>query len=184
VTAGSPAPAPPTHLVAVTVLGRDRPGIVADVTAALAAVDGNLEDSTMTLLRGHFAMVVLVRTTADEASVERILQPLTADQSLRVDARLLADDAAGGGSVGPTYVLSVHGADRPGIVSAVTRAVADHGGNIVDLGTRLGAGLYVLTAELELPAGTEVAALERDLEGVAGRLGVGVHLTAVDAELL
>ena len=54
----------PTPVLAVTVLGDDRPGIVADVTAAVAGLGGNLEDSTMTLLRGHFAMVVLVRTPA------------------------------------------------------------------------------------------------------------------------
>ena len=45
------------QIIAVTVLGDDRPGIVADVTGALAGLHGNLEDSTMTLLRGHFAMV-------------------------------------------------------------------------------------------------------------------------------
>ena len=54
----------PQQIIAVTVLGDDRPGIVADVTTALADLHGNLEDSTMTLLRGHFAMVLLVRTGA------------------------------------------------------------------------------------------------------------------------
>lgn len=42
----------PTPVLAVTVLGDDRPGIVAEVTAAVAGLGGNLEDSTMTLLRG------------------------------------------------------------------------------------------------------------------------------------
>jgi len=174
---------PGTHLVAVTVLGDDRPGIVADVTAALSAVDGNLEDSTMTLLRGRFAMVVLVRTAAGAAAVQRALTPLTEDGTLQVDARLLAQESASVGS-GAAYVLGVHGADRPGIVAAVTRVVADHGGNIVDLGTRLGGGLYVLTAEVQLPAGVEVAALDRDLQGVSAQLGVGVHLAPVETELL
>ena len=59
------------QIIAVTVLGHDRPGIVADVTAALAGPAGNLEDSTMTLLRGHFAMVLLVRTGADAARWRR-----------------------------------------------------------------------------------------------------------------
>ena len=64
-------------VIAVTVLGDDRPGIVAEVTAALADLGGNLEDSTMTLLRGHFAMVVLVRTGASQAEVEAALQSLS-----------------------------------------------------------------------------------------------------------
>ena len=40
---------------AITVVGHDRPGIIAEVTGALADLGGNLEDSSMTLLRGHFA---------------------------------------------------------------------------------------------------------------------------------
>ena len=42
-----------TRSLAVTVLGHDRPGIIAEVTGALAALGGNLEDSSMTLLRGQ-----------------------------------------------------------------------------------------------------------------------------------
>ena len=44
-------------LLAVTVLGHDRPGIIAETTSILAELGANLEDSTMTILRGHFAMV-------------------------------------------------------------------------------------------------------------------------------
>ncbi|MDQ2757441.1 MAG: ACT domain-containing protein, partial [Actinomycetota bacterium] len=82
------------------------------------------------------------------------------------------------------FTLRVHGADRPGIVAAVTRVVADHGATIVDLGTRLSRGLYVLTAELVLPAHVTPARLEHDLAEAAGSLGVDVHLDAVDDDLL
>ena len=46
---------------AVTAIGRDRPGIVAAISAALLEVDGNLEDSHMSILRGHFAVMLIVR---------------------------------------------------------------------------------------------------------------------------
>lgn len=171
------------HVIAVTVIGDDRPGIVADVTDALANLHGNLEDSTMTLLRGHFAMVLLVRTIASADAVEAALSPLAADGSLVIHARPLRETAAPV-ATGTAYALRVHGADRPGIVAAITRVVADHGANIVDLGTRLGGGLYVLMAELQLPEDRSAAALERDLRGVAGELGVDVHLSAVDDDVL
>ncbi|HEX8973383.1 glycine cleavage system protein R [Oryzihumus sp.] len=173
----------PGQVIAVTVLGQDRPGIVADVTGALADLHGNLEDSTMTLLRGHFAMVLLVRTGAGVDAVESALRHLTADGSLVINARVLADPAPSGPS-GPSYALHVHGADRPGIVATITRVVAEHGGNIVDLGTRLGGELYVLMAELQLPDVAAAEALERDLRIVAGEIGVDVHLTPVEDELL
>ena len=75
--------------IAVTVLGHDRPGIVADVTGALADLHGNLEDSTMTLLRGHFAMVLLVHTGAGAEGVEAALRPLCAGGALVINARVL-----------------------------------------------------------------------------------------------
>ncbi len=171
------------QIVAVTVLGDDRPGIVADVTSALAGLGGNLEDSTMTLLRGHFAMVVLVRTSYSPAQVESALSPLTQGGALVVDARLLPAHAVHE-RPGAAYTLRVHGADRPGIVAEITRVVAEHGGNIVDLGTRLGRRLYVLTAELALPGGAAPARLESDLKEAASRLGVEVHLASADDDLL
>ena len=171
------------QIIAVTVLGDDRPGIVADVTGALAGLHGNLEDSTMTLLRGHFAMVLLVRTGASADAVEAALRPLTTDGSLVINARVLAESAQAP-TGGPSYALRVHGADRPGIVAEITGVVARHGANIVDLGTRLGDGLYVLTAELELRSETSAAGLDAELRGTAGELGVDVHLSPIDDDLL
>lgn len=178
-----PAEVEPANLIAVTVLGDDRPGIVADVTSALARLGGNLEDSTMTLLRGHFAMVVLLRTSHVGSEVETVLHPLTDGGLLVVDVRPLPEHDTLGQS-GEAYTLRVHGADRPGIVAAITQVVARHRGNIVDLGTRLGGTMYVLVAELVLPEGGAAEALERELAQVSRDIGVEVHLTPVDDDLL
>ena len=82
-------------LLAVTVIGHDRPGIIADATSALAELGGNLEDSTMTILRGHFAMVLLVSTTAPLDEVEAELATLTGDGTLEVSVRELPRGAGG-----------------------------------------------------------------------------------------
>jgi glycine cleavage system transcriptional repressor len=170
-------------LVAVTVLGDDRPGIVADVTSALAGLGCNLEDSTMTLLRGHFAMVVLVRSDRAIEDVQAALRPLTDSGALAVDVRVIPEH--GDARVpGTAYTLHVHGADRPGIVAAMTNVVARHGGNIVDLGTRLGQDMYVLIAEFLLPSDVAVDAVEEDLAVVAQEIGVDFHVSVVEDDLL
>lgn len=169
-------------LLAVTVLGHDRPGIIADVTAVLAELGGNLEDSSMTLLRGHFAWTLVVRTGVPQAEVAAALEPLGA-RGLVVSVLPLPEQepaAPAGGS----YLLSVHGGDRPGIVSAVTRVLADAGGNVTDLTTRLAGELYVLVAEVDLPAATDLVALGGHLSEVADALGVDVTLRPQDADLL
>lgn len=170
-------------LHAITVLGHDRPGIIAETTDRLAGLGLNLEDSTMTLLRGHFAMTLICAGEAGDAAIEDALAPLTADGSLTVTVREVpAEEAAS--ADGTSWILSVHGGDRPGIVSAVVAVIARVGGNITDLTTRLAGDLYLLVAEVDLPAGADASAVERELTAVAADLGVGVTLRAAETDEL
>jgi len=167
-------------LLAITVLGHDRPGIIAETTGVLAELGLNIEDSTMTLLRGHFAMMLITDGGADAASVEESLGGLTADGSLSVSVREVPAESAV--ARGTSYLLSVHGGDRPGIVSNLVAEVAKVGGNITDLTTRLAGELYVLIAEVDLPASVDPAALEQALAAVASELGVDVTLRALESD--
>src|SRR5690349_11712205 len=167
-------------LLAITVLGHDRPGIIAETTGVLAELGLNIEDSTMTLLRGHFAMMLITDGDVNASTAEESLAGLTADGSLSVSVRQVPAEHVV--SRGSAYLLSVHGGDRPGIVSSVVAEVAKVGGNITDLTTRLAGELYVLIAEVDLPASADRDALQRSLEGVAGELGVGVSLRPLESD--
>lgn len=169
--------------LAVTVIGRDRPGIIAEVTGVVAALGGNLEDSSMTLLRGHFAWMLIadVATTAEDLA-DRLAH--LADDGLTVSVLPVEPDQPHGSGAG-RYMLSVHGADHPGIVAGVTATIAGHGGNITDLSTRLGpGGLYLLVAEVSLPADVDVVALGAQLAEAGRELGVGVSLRPADSDVL
>lgn len=170
-----------TSLHAITVLGHDRPGIIAETTGRLAGLGLNLEDSTMTLLRGHFAMTLVCAGEVAGAEIEAALAPLTADGSLTVTVRAVPEETAAA-TDGTPWVLTVHGGDRPGIVSSIVEEVARVGGNITDLTTRLAGDLYVLVAEIDLPAGVDAAALEAAIKSVASTLGVGATLRVAEAD--
>ncbi len=167
-------------LHAVTVLGHDRAGIIAQTTGILADLGLNIDDSTMTLLRGQFAMMLIVDGSASLTEIEQALAPLTSDGTLDVTVREVPDEHAA--ATGSSYVLSVHGADRPGIVSAITDQVAAAGGNITDLSTRLAGGLYVLTCECDLPSDVDHEALSTTLAQVADGLGVRATLHALESD--
>ncbi|MEH1099737.1 glycine cleavage system protein R [Micromonospora sp. CPCC 205561] len=167
--------------LAITVIGRDRPGIVADVAEVLARLGANLTDSTMTRLRGHFAMTLICVGPA-AADVEAALAPLCADGQLLATVRAVTPDG-GTAAAGEPYVMAVHGADRLGIVAAMTRVLENAGGNVTDLSTRLAGSLYVVVAEVELPAGMADELAGR-LAATAAELGVGVTLRPVDPDLL
>ena len=175
--------------VAVTAVGVDRPGIVAAVTKVLMDHGGNLEDTAMTRLGGHFAMVLVVEVPGDEdaAVLEHALGAEAGPLGLSVTVRHIAS-TTDPHDVGEAWSVSMHGADRPGIVHRVTALLADAGANIVDLSTRrietdAGTG-YVVLAEVVLPPTTDPAVLQRDLEALAAELGVDVHLSPDEADLL
>lgn len=168
---------------AVTVIGHDRPGIIAEATAILADLGLNLEDSTMTLLRGHFAMMLICEGDASADEIEARLAPLAADGALTVSARSVPAEAEEA-QRGASYLLSVHGGDRPGIVSEVTKVLAAVGGNVTDLTTRLAGDLYVLLAEVDLPADADVATLSDELKRVGAAVGVDVTLNRQEPDVL
>lgn len=174
--------------VAVTAIGPDRPGIVAAVTGVLVRRGGNLEDTAMTNLGGHFAMVLVVEVPGEEdaPALERALAEDVADaMGLTVTVRPIAEPE-------PVHVpatawaVTVYGADRPGIVHQVTTTLADAGANVVDLTTRVVGPdrAYVLLMEVTLPADTDPAALDAELRRIGDELGVQVHLRADDADFL
>jgi glycine cleavage system transcriptional repressor len=169
--------------LAITVLGHDRLGIIAQTAEILADCGMNLEDSSMTLLRGHFAMTLICAGDLPRGEIELALAPLTADGGLTVSVRELPPEPEHPAS-GEEYLLSVHGADRLGIVAALTGVVAEAGGNIIDLTTRLAGGLYVLAAEVDLPQGCDVSALDARINEVAGQLGVDASLRAIERDEL
>jgi glycine cleavage system transcriptional repressor len=170
-------------LQAITVIGHDRPGIIAETTRLLADLGLNIEDSTMTLLRGHFAMMLVCAGDATSHRIESALAPMTADGSLNVSVREVPEESPQG-AVGATYVLTVHGGDRAGIVSTVVGEVARVGGNVTDLTTRLAGDLYVLVAEVDLPVRCDIDALQSALRRAGEELGVGVGLRRVESDEL
>ena len=121
--------------LAITVVGHDRPGIIAQAAEVLSHCGMNLEDSSMTLLRGHFAMTLICAGDADSAEVEAALEPLV-NGSLDVTVREVPEEPDLL-PLGSSYLVTVHGADRLGIVARLAGVIAEAGGNITDLSTRL-----------------------------------------------
>ena len=178
---GSPDPAGPAATLAVTVLGHDRPGIIADVTAVLAELGLNLEDSTMTLLRGHFAMTLVCSGGRSAAEVESALAPVTG-AALDVAVREMPEEHDLATRAAASYLLTVHGADRPGIVSAVAGGVAPAGANTPAPTPGRPGARSLLGAEGALPQDAALGAVRPALAGPAGGLGVRATLRELESD--
>ena len=175
------------HL-AVAVVGADRPGIVAGVTGVLVDHDCNLEDTSMSILRGHFTMMLVVSAPAgvDTSALEAAVAEAGGGE-LVVSVRPIGDDVPQS-PAGAAWNLAVYGADRPGIVHRVTRLLADRGVNIVDLTTRvLGSGdppVYAMILDVTLPDTLDPEAVRGELQKVAEELGVECSLHPSEADVL
>jgi glycine cleavage system transcriptional repressor len=62
--------------------------------------------------------------------------------------------------------------------------IADAGGNITDLTTRLSGTLYVLLAEVDVPQSTDIEALQARLADVSAELGVDCTLRLLENDQL
>lgn len=174
---------------AVTAIGKDRPGIVAALSSALLDLDGNIEDSRMAILGGHFSVMLIVKVPTGVGRDQLAGRLGEVGETLGLDAVSVSpvDDIDETGS-GASHVLTVYGADHPGIVAAVTGALANLGVNITDLSTKLaggadGNGLYVMVIELGIgDVGPET--IEAELASVGADSGVEVSLRELSSEAL
>lgn len=168
--------------LAVTAVGADQPGIVAAVAAVLRDRGANVEDSAMTILGGHFAIVMLVDGQSDATALQDALVEATAHLGLTVH---VTPATGGHASADPTHLLSVYGPDRTGIMAGVTAALARVDANITDLETRLlgadgDAPVYAMVIELVAEdRHDEVAAA---VAAACEDLGVDHTLRLIEAE--
>jgi len=178
------------NALAVTAIGADRPGIVAAVTGVLLQEGCNLEDTAMSILRGQFAMVLVV-AAPDDVDADRLEQAITERTSaggfdLVLAVRPLHDTHESAAPI-DTWTAAVHGADQPGIVHAVAQALAGLDVNILDLTTRVAEStppIYSMVLELSFPPGIDAADVTAALDRVAAELNVTCTLHRSDADLL
>lgn len=149
----------------VSIVGEDRPGIVAAATGALLGAGGNVENCRASILAGSFAMVLAVQVPdwVTDQDIVDLLAPVSSEMGLSLGVRPAAPATHDAGR--ERCVVTIYGADRPGIVHGAASALAGAGVNIVDLSSRLVGDppIYVLGIEAELPAGMTPGAMEHAL---------------------
>jgi len=174
--------------VLLSISGFDRAGIVRDVADALQHLNANIEDSSMTALRGRFAMMLIVRLP-DEISMGELkaaLAELEQRTRLTVQSQTISDEEVTAEPLEPDFVITVHGADKVGIVFAVTEALAELGVSIVDLSTQGRASdtgdVYMMA--LEVASNGHGADIKPALSAVSSEIGVDIDLHALDDAVL
>lgn len=115
----------------LTIIGRDQPKIVSRVTRALFEGGCNLGEASMIRLGGYFTIMLMVQHGGTPAEIEAALRPVADEMELRLSLEPI--DGALHVHETPDVCITVHGADRAGIVAQVTSTLSGAGLNILDL---------------------------------------------------
>lgn len=158
----------------MTVLGKDRTGLVESIARLVAEHGGNWLESRMCRLGGEFAGILRVHVPAEKrVALEQSLAKLS---DLQIVVR--SDEATAASGAVQFATLEVLGPDRPGIVREISHALAVQGVNVEELSTECtsapmsGEPLFRAKAKLLLPPGLTLAALRQSLAKPAGAMGL------------
>ncbi|MFZ4580108.1 MAG: glycine cleavage system protein R [Myxococcota bacterium] len=173
------------HHFALTLIGRDRPGIVARLTQILYQRGANLADSSCTILGGQFAMILIVShpTVATVAGFGDAFSAL-ADDDLAVVLRALPPGGEQATRLrGELCLVSVYGADQPGIVYRVTQELAARRINVTDMNTKLvgtaESPVYVMMLEGVLPEDVTIDFVAQELQQLGRDLHVDLSVRSI-----
>ncbi|HMP83697.1 MAG TPA: ACT domain-containing protein [Verrucomicrobiota bacterium] len=165
----------------LTVIARDRTGLVESIARIVAAHDGNWLESRMCRLGGEFAGILRIVVPSDKtAALEKALSTLP-----EIAVTFRVDEPARAAGEQQLAALEVIGPDRPGIVREITHALAAQGVNVEELATEVvsapmsGEPLFKASAKLLLPPGATIASVRPSLEQAAGALTVDFSLAAL-----
>lgn len=168
----------------ISVLGEDRPGIIAAVSRILFDQGCNIENVTQTIIQSQFSGIFIVATPEylDEAALGALLnaglRPLHLDAFVRpLPSR--------GGEISPPpasepFIITTRGPDRKGLVAAVTEVLARHQVNVTQLqavfkgGEDPGSNMMIY--EVDVPLAVDPQMLRAELRETAQRLSLLINI--------
>jgi glycine cleavage system transcriptional repressor len=170
---------------ALTIIGRDRPGIVSQVTEILFQFGCNIADSSCSILGGQFAMILIIShpEKSSKEEFEQAFQGLE-ETNLSVFLRTLKPGGEQRAELeGELCMISVYGSDKPGIVYRVARELGERNINITDLNTKLIGSkerpVYVMMLEGVLPPTVTLEELETVMDDLKGTLQVDISVRSI-----
>ena len=169
----------------ITVLGKDRPGIIAKVSASLYALDCNLQNVNQMILQNEFSGFFIVEppVALDMKTLsQRLDQDLSGEKlQVYIDQISPSDEKQVCGT-SENFLITTIGPDRKGLVAGFTAIIAAHDVNVTNLTAVFKGGddpnANIMVYEIAVSHTTDQAQSVSSLENKSCRTGSGyLHST-------
>lgn len=166
----------------LTVIGRDRAGIVDDVSSAIIDNGGNWLESRMCNLAGQFAGVLRVECPQEKQANLRAALDRLENNGLRIQIVTGVGDGAGEQATATRFELEITGPDHPGIIHDISHFLAENEVNIIEMdshceeGAMSGGYIFHSTIAASIADTAKIAKVEDALDDLADALNVDITL--------
>jgi len=152
----------------ISVMSKDRPGIIAEITGAIYALKGDLADLNQSILSGYLTMI-LIASFEEDITREDVLAEISHIQSGEKFDVLIKEmntpiEIAHIPPPTDTYILTAQGKNRSGLVHSISQFCYSHGINILDLATTLSEDQYTMVLQLDMRNIASMDTVAADLE--------------------
>jgi glycine cleavage system transcriptional repressor len=173
-------------MLSLSAIGKDKTGIVSSISEILFKLGCNIEDSTMTLLSGQFAVILLLDCpkNSDISKIKRSLNSLMKKLGLSYSVTEVDKPKTNKKNFGD-YVIAVYGSDRVGIVYNVSKYLADKKINITDVQTKVSGKkdkVYIMLLEVNIPKALKIEIVKQNLKQLAKELNVEIFVNQADSQ--
>jgi len=172
----------------MTLIGKDRPGLVGSLAAIVAEHGGNWLECRLSHLGGHFAGILRVHVDQEhETGLVAALQNL-GQHGLTVVVHSDEDSETPAPPAFGMARLEVVGHDRPGIVREISRILSSHSVNVEEMESERSSApmsgelLFKAVATLHLPESASLQNIRADLEKIAADMFVELTLSEINGD--
>lgn len=172
-----------SHLV-ISALGKDRPGIVNELSKAIFDLNCNISDSRMTVLGGEFAILLMIDGPWNQLTkLEDQIPELQDRLSLTITSKRTEERAAEGNLL--PYGVDVVSLDHPGIVYSLARFFSEKNINIEDMTTssyaaaHTGTSMFSVRMNIGIPADLQIAVLRDEFMDFCDSMNIDAVLEPI-----
>ncbi|MBU1172245.1 MAG: ACT domain-containing protein [Proteobacteria bacterium] len=168
--------------IIITIIGPDKPGIIASVSDTLFKKGCNIENVSQTTLQSEFAGICVV-SIPEDLTIETLRESMNKDlegKGLHVHIKALEDAEPALKESAESFIISTCGPDKKGLVARISKVIAEAGVNISNLKAVFEGGTNpdrnIMIFEVDVPGWVDVQALSVTLKHLASELNLDLTL--------